>query len=72
MRSFLTVILFLALIIFSLYWFNEGNPNRNDLTKVPGAGPYIGEIANNYQNIWNYTSRGPAVLFDGNFVQPLD
>jgi len=66
MRSFFVVVLFLALIFFSVYWFNDQNANRNDFSKIPYVGPYFEWVADNYQNIWDFTSRGPSAIL-GNF-----
>ena len=62
MRSFFVVVLFLALIFFSAYWFNDKNPNRNDFSKIPYVGSYFTWVMGNYETIWNFTSRGPAAV----------
>jgi len=67
MRSVLLIIIFLGLMFFASYWFNESNPDRNNAAKIPGVGEYLVSIANNYENIWNYTSRGPVGLWAGLF-----
>jgi len=67
MRSVLLIIIFLGLIFFAAFWFNESNPDRNDAAKVPGVGEYIMALGNNYENIWNYASRGPGGIWQDLF-----
>jgi hypothetical protein len=51
MRFIINIAIFLALIGFCFYWFNDGNPNRNDPSQIPYVGGIFGMVSEKYAQI---------------------
>jgi len=64
MRFIINVIIFLALISFCFYWFNDGNPNRNDPSKIPYIGSAFGAISEKYAEARFYLDSGQGNFWD--------
>ncbi len=48
MRFIINILLFLALIGFCFYWFNEQNPDRFDPSQIPYVGNALTVVAEKY------------------------
>ncbi len=64
MRFIINTLIFLALIGFCFYWFNDGNPDRNDPSKIPYVGSFFGTISDKYAEVRFYLDSGQGNIWD--------
>ena len=64
MKSFFTIVLFLGLTWFCLYWFGQNNNADRNFFNIPVVGQFSAEVFSRRLDIWDYASRGPAAIFE--------
>jgi hypothetical protein len=64
MRFIINIAIFLALIGFCFYWFNDGNSNRNDPSKIPYIGGIFGAVSEKYAQVRFYLDSGQGNFWD--------
>jgi len=65
MKSFFTILLFLALTWFCVYWFGQKDEADRDFAKIPVVGEVASNIFDKRLDIWDYISRGPDIILNG-------
>lgn len=64
MRFIISIFLFLIIISFCFYWFNDSNPNRNDFSQVPYVGNALRVVSKEYNEIRFYLDSGQGNVWD--------
>ena len=64
MRFAVNVFLFLILIGFCFYWFNDTNPDKNDPSKIPVVGTALSFVSEKYTVVDYYVNSGQGNLWD--------
>jgi hypothetical protein len=64
MRFIVNTLLFLLLVSFCFYWFNDGNPDRNDPTKIPYVGDLLTVANDKYAEVRFYIDSNQGNLWD--------
>jgi|GEM_PF-1625034 len=64
MKFIINVLIFLALIGFCFYWFNDSNPDKNDPSKIPYVGSVFGAISEKYAEARFYLDSGQGNVWD--------
>ncbi|MFA4942039.1 MAG: hypothetical protein WC564_00145 [Patescibacteria group bacterium] len=64
MRFIINTLIFLILISFCVYWFNDSNPDRNDPGKIPYIGSIFGTISEKYAEFRFYSESSRGGVWD--------